>query len=106
MADPLPTAPYGAWPSPITAARLVEGAAGVSEIRADGEDVWWNEQRPSEGGRYQLVRRSSSDNRHDLFAAWDPDSAGGTWNARTAVMEYGGGAWGVRNRVVVFANWA
>lgn len=106
MADPLPTAPYGAWPSPITAARLVEGAAGVSEIRADGEDVWWNEQRPSEGGRYQLVRRSSSDNRHDLFAEWDPDSAGGTWNARTAVMEYGGGAWGVRNRVVVFANWA
>lgn len=106
MVDPLPTVAYGAWPSPITAARLVEGAAGVSEIRADGEDVWWNEQRPSEGGRYQLVRRSSSGNRHDLFGAWDPDSADGAWNARTAVMEYGGGAWGVRNRVVVFANWA
>ena len=55
MPDPLPTAPYGAWPSPITAARLVAGAAGVSEIRADGADIWWNEQRPSEGGRYQLV---------------------------------------------------
>ena len=106
MPDPLPTAPYGAWPSPITAARLVAGAAGVSEIRADGADIWWNEQRPSEGGRYQLVRRSSGGNRHDLFPDWDPEVVGGAWNARTAVMEYGGGAWGVRNRVVVFANWA
>ena len=107
MTDPLPTVPYGSWPSPLTAGRLVEGAAGVSEIRADGDDIWWNEQRPSEGGRYQLVRRTSGGNRHDLFPAWDPDpAAGAAWNARTAVMEYGGGAWAVRNRVAVFANWA
>ena len=106
MADPLPTAPFGAWPSPIIAAKLVEGAAGVSEIRADGADIWWNEQRPTEGGRYQLVRRSSGGHRHDLFPVLDPEATGGGWNARTAVMEYGGGAWGVRDRVVVFANWA
>lgn len=105
MADSLPTSPFGAWPSPITAALLVEGAAGVSEIRSDGADIWWNEQRPSEGGRYQLVRRSSGGHRHDLFPPWDPEAAGGGWNARTAVLEYGGGAWGVRDRVVVFANW-
>jgi dipeptidyl aminopeptidase/acylaminoacyl peptidase len=98
--------PYGSWPSPITAAALMEGAVGVGEIRADGEDVWWSEQRPSEGGRYQLVRRSSSGNRHDLFPAWDSAEAATGWNARTAVMEYGGGAWGVRDREVVFANWA
>ena len=103
MTDHLPTVPYGAWPSPITAPRLVEGAAGVSEVRADGEDVWWNEQRPGEGGRYQLVRRTRAGTRHDLLPAWDPE--GPSWNVRTAVMEYGGGAWGVRNRVVVFANW-
>src|SRR4051812_30869853 len=102
--DDLSTVSYGAWPSPITAASLVEGAAGVSEIRIDGEDIWWNEQRPAEGGRYQLVRRSSSAHRHDLFAPYGPaaDPASGTrnWNARTAVMEYGGGAWGVRDRTV------
>ncbi len=100
---------YGAWPSPITAARLVEGAAGVGEIRSDGKDIWWNEQRPGEGGRYQLVRYTSSAKRHDLFPPWDPDagpSGPANWNARTAVMEYGGGAWTVRNRTVVFANWA
>lgn len=106
MTDDRPTLPYGSWPSPITAATLVQGAAGVSEIRADGADVWWNEQRPDEGGRYQLVRCSSGGERHDLFPAWDPSGGGPNWNARTAVMEYGGGAWGVRQGTVVFANWA
>ena len=106
MSQHKPTVPYGSWPSPITASRLVEGAAGVGEIRADGDDVWWNEQRPGEGGRYQLVRWSSGGNRHDLFPAWDPTGEGPNWSARTAVMEYGGGAWGVRDGVVVFANWA
>lgn len=106
MPEHKPTLPFGSWPSPITAAALVEGAAGVGEIRADGDDVWWNEQRPGEGGRYQLVRWSSGGHRHDLFPAWDPTGDGPNWNARTAVMEYGGGAWGVRDGVVVFANWA
>jgi dipeptidyl aminopeptidase/acylaminoacyl peptidase len=106
MPEHKPTLPFGSWPSPITAARLVEGAAGVGEIRADGDDVWWNEQRPGEGGRYQLVRWSSGNQRHDLLPAWDPTGEGPNWNARTAVMEYGGGAWGVRDGVVVFANWA
>lgn len=106
MTEATPTLPYGSWPSPITAARLVEGAAGVSEIRADGTDVWWNEQRPGEGGRYQVVRWSAGNERHDLLPAWDPDGDGPAWNARTAVMEYGGGAWGVQDGTVVFANWA
>ena len=34
MTEPLPEVPFGAWPSPITAARLVEGAAGVGEVSA------------------------------------------------------------------------
>jgi dipeptidyl aminopeptidase/acylaminoacyl peptidase len=106
MSEHKPTLPFGSWPSPITAARLVEGAAGVGEIRADGPDVWWNEQRPGEGGRSQLVKRTADGARHDLFPAWDPAVEGPGWNARTAVMEYGGGAWGVRDGVVVFANWA
>ncbi len=84
----------------------MEGAAGVGEVRVDGADVWWAEQRPSEGGRYQLVRCASDGARHDLFPAWDPEGGSGNWNARTAVLEYGGGAWAVRDGVVVFANWA
>lgn len=98
--------PYGSWPSPITAARLVQGAAAVGEARVDGADVWWSEQRPEEGGRTQLVRFSAGNHDHDLFGPWDPATPEGSWNARTAVLEYGGGAWGVRKGVVVFANWA
>ncbi len=99
--------PYGSWPSPITAARLVEGAAGIGEIRADGDDIWWSESRPGEGGRTQLIRLSSGGKRHDLFPTWvaEPNGDHRNWNARTAVMEYGGGAWAVRNRVVIFAEW-
>jgi dipeptidyl aminopeptidase/acylaminoacyl peptidase len=108
MADTPTVAPYGSWPSPITAARLVEGAAAVGEVRVDGPDVWWSEQRPSEGGRTQLVRRSADGSLTDLFAPWVPEPSGAerNWNARTALLEYGGGAWAVREGVVVFADWA
>ncbi|MCB0976437.1 MAG: S9 family peptidase [Acidimicrobiales bacterium] len=101
-----PQVPHGAWPSPITASRLVQAASSVAEIRVDGDDIWWNEQRPAEGGRTQLVRRTPAGTRHELFEAWDPGSPGGSWNARTAFLEYGGGAWAVRGGVVVFVNWS
>ncbi|CAN5798858.1 S9 family peptidase [soil metagenome] len=105
MTDPeLPVVAHGAWPSPITASRLVEGAAGVGEIRADGDDVWWSEQRPAEAGRSQLVRRTADGERHDVLPDRAPDQ--GPWNVRTAVLEYGGGAWAVRAGVAVFADWA
>ena len=97
MADPS-TLPYGSWPSPITAASLVEGAASVGELRIDGEDIWWSESRPSEGGRTQLVRRTADGERHDVL----PDGA----NARTRVHEYGGGAWCVAGGVVAWNDWS
>ncbi|MCU1351046.1 MAG: peptidase prolyl oligopeptidase active site domain protein [Acidimicrobiales bacterium] len=103
--DPRPTVPYGAWPSPITAATVVAGASAVGEVRVDGEDVWWHESRPGEGGRGQLVRCGPGGDRHDLFPPPDPDG-GPTWNARTQAHEYGNGAWAVRGGVVVFSNWA
>jgi dipeptidyl aminopeptidase/acylaminoacyl peptidase len=93
-----PARPYGSWPSPITAARIVEGAASVNELRVDGDDTWWSEARPSEGGRTQLVRRTADGARHDVL----PEG----WNARTQVHEYGGGAWTVRDGVVWFSSWA
>ncbi len=101
-----PVIAHGAWPSPITAARLVEGAASVSEVRSDGDDIWWSEARPTEGGRTQLVRRTAAGTRHDLFGPWDATDPDANHNARTAYLEYGGGAWGVRDGVVVFADWS
>jgi dipeptidyl aminopeptidase/acylaminoacyl peptidase len=89
---------YGAWPSPITTDLLVAGAVGLSEVQADGDDLWWNEGRPEEGGRVQLVRRTPDGTTTDVL----PEGFG----ARTRVHEYGGGAWRVHAGVVFFTNWA
>src|SRR5204862_7652114 len=47
--------PYGSWPSPITAALLVEQAVGLGQVESDGERVWWLEGRPAEAGRQVVV---------------------------------------------------
>ncbi len=89
--------PYGSWPTPVTSATVVESAIGLSDVKVDGTDVIWAESRPNEGGRTQLVRQDTDGARIDLLAEGQ--------NARTAVHEYGGGAWWVRDGVVWFAAW-
>ncbi len=84
------------WPSPITASLLVAGAAAPGEIRADGDDIWWSEARPEEGGRIQLVRRTPDGTRTDVL----PEGC----SARTRAHEYGGGAWAVDGGCVVFVD--
>lgn len=97
--------PYGSWPSPITAARLVAGAAAPGEVRVDGDDIWWSESRPAEGGRTQLVRRVHDGRHGDVLPSGDtPDAT--PWNARTSIHEYGGGAWCVGAGVVTFAQFS
>ena len=93
------TAGYGAWASPISAPALVAGAVGLHEVQADGEDLWWDEARPEEGGRVQLVRLDgATGERADVL----PDG----FAARTRVHEYGGGAWRAHDGVVYFSNWS
>lgn len=96
--------PYGSWPSPVTPEALVSGAAAPGEAAVDGDDIWWSESRPSEGGRTELVRRRVDGTSEDVLAGRAaPD--GRTWNARTGLLEYGGGAWCVESGVVTFAQW-
>ena len=90
--------PYGSWPTPITAARVIEAAVRLGGLRADGDDLWWLELRPQEGGRTALVRRRADGTVDDLLPA--------PWNVRTAVHEYGGGAAWFRDGVAWFTNWA
>jgi dipeptidyl aminopeptidase/acylaminoacyl peptidase len=90
--------PYGSWPTPITSELVTAAAVRLGEVHVDGGDVVWAEGRPAEGGRTQLVRRSPDGTVTDLV----PDGM----NARTAVHEYGGAAWWVRDGVVWFVNWA
>ena len=90
-------APFGSWASPITAARLVEKAVSVGQVTVDGADVYWNEGRPSEGGRQVVMR-------------WTPGGGEAVevlpagFSARTTVHEYGGASYTVRDGVVWFAN--
>ena len=50
------TAPYGSWKSPISADLIVADFVRLSEVMVDGEDVYWIEGRPQEGGRNVLMR--------------------------------------------------
>ncbi|MFI5781250.1 S9 family peptidase [Nocardia sp. NPDC051570] len=90
--------PFGSWPTSITSEFLVAAVVRLSEVRVDGTDVYWSEGRPTEGGRTQIVRRGADGTVTDLL----PDGL----DARTAVHEYGGAAWFVRDGVLWFANWA
>ncbi|CAN3126341.1 prolyl oligopeptidase family serine peptidase [Mycobacterium sp. smrl_JER01] len=92
------TTTFGSWATPITSELVVRAAAGLGGVSLHGDAVVWSEQRPEEGGRTQLVRRTGDGRVVDLL----PDGV----NARTAVHEYGGGAWWVVGETVWFTNWA
>ena len=81
--------------SPITAELLVAGAVGISEVIADGNDVYWAENRPSEAGRVAVVRWRDG----EVAEITSADA-----NVRTRVHEYGGGAWWVENGLFAFSD--
>jgi len=89
-------APYGSWKSPITSDLIVSGSVGLTQPAIDGEEIYWVEMRPSEGGRQVIVRRDKS----GQFTDVNPQP----FNARTRVHEYGGGEYLVRDGVVYFSN--
>lgn len=91
-------APYGSWKSPITSELIVAGAVRLGAPQFDGDDLYWIEGRPSEGGRNVIVRRSAAGSIEDLLPA--------PFNARTRVHEYGGGAMIVHERNVIFSNFS
>ncbi len=92
------TAPYGSWKSPITADLIVSAVVGLGQIALDGDEVYWVEQRPTEGGRNVVVQRSPDGRIRDRTPA--------PFNARTRVHEYGGGACVVHRGSLYFSNFA
>ncbi|MBX2998282.1 MAG: S9 family peptidase [Caldilineaceae bacterium] len=91
-------APYGSWKSPITADYIVSKSISLGAPLLDGDDIYWGELRPSEGGRVVVVGRSEDGATEDLVPA--------PFNARTRVHEYGGGAYTVHAGTLYFANFA
>jgi dipeptidyl aminopeptidase/acylaminoacyl peptidase len=103
---PAQTLPYGEWPSPISAADVARGALSLSFSSAvatpDGVEAWWLEGRPDSGGRYALMRRTTSGEVVEHLA---PD-----WNVRSRIIEYGARPWlrtwsGLTGPATVFCFW-
>ncbi|HYY97083.1 MAG TPA: hypothetical protein VE642_00745, partial [Pyrinomonadaceae bacterium] len=91
-------APYGSWKSPITSDLIVSATVGLGQIALDGEDVYWVELRPSEGGRNCVVRH--------VHGGVVTDVTPEGFNARTRVHEYGGGDFAVRDGAIYFSNFS
>ncbi|MFB7109023.1 prolyl oligopeptidase family serine peptidase [Streptomyces sp. NPDC056190] len=85
MGENVRTLPCGSWPSPIDAA-LAAAHDGRPEFPGFvGDEVWWTEPRPAEGGRRALVRRHADGSQSTVL----PEP----WNVRSRVIEYGGRPW-------------
>ena len=85
--------PYGSWPSPISPADLVRSGGVSADPRADGEDVYFLHTREESGGRVILSRRGADGTTVDVSPEW--------MSVRSRVHEYGGGAWAVRDGIVL-----
>ncbi|MBD9733541.1 S9 family peptidase [Streptomyces sp. H28] len=93
---------YGAWPSPIDAATAAAHDGSPEFADFVGDEVWWTEPRPAEGGRRTLVRRHPDGREEPVLPA--------PWNVRSRVHEYGGRPWTGTTTdtgpLVVFVNFA
>jgi dipeptidyl aminopeptidase/acylaminoacyl peptidase len=89
-------APYGAWTSPLSAARLATASASIGQARACGDLLLWTETRPAEGGRVALLSRDAAGRVTEVLPAG--------FSVRTRVHEYGGMAFARAGRTLLFAN--
>ena len=93
------TASYGSWKSTITSDLIAAGAIRLDvQVELEDDYVYWVETRPTEEGRYVIVRRSLDGQVTDITPK--------PYNVRTRVHEYGGGAFIIDDGTVYFSNFA
>jgi dipeptidyl aminopeptidase/acylaminoacyl peptidase len=85
-------APFGSWASPISIDLLLKGGLDVGLPRWDGDDLYWTEVRPLEGGRQVVVKRGADGSITDATPAG--------FYSRTRVHEYGGLQYAVSDGVL------
>lgn len=102
MGENVQTSAYGSWPSPIDAALAAAHDGHPEWLGFVGDEVWWTEPRPTEGGRRALVRRRADGQEESVLPA--------PWNVRSRVIEYGGHPWAgavvAGEPLVVFVHFA
>lgn len=89
--------PYGAWPSPLSAADVYSSSTARGATMTAAGTRFWLEVRPDNAGRSTLVRDRGA-GPEDLTPA-DHD-------VRTRFHEYGGGAYGVTEDLAVYVDFA
>ena len=77
---------------------IVAETVGLGRIVIDGEDIYWIETRPMEGGRYVIMHWSPGGQVADVIPS--------PFNARTLVHEYGGGSFVIANGAIYFSNFS
>lgn len=93
-------AAYGSWASNVTIDDLTGATVQLGGPAFDGDDIYWTESRASDGGRISLWRRRFDPDRPDA----DRVEITPEINVRSAVHEYGGGAWAVRDGMVIVTD--
>ena len=91
-------ASYGSWKSPISSELIVSGSIGLSSVKFDGDQLYWLEGRPAEGGRSVIVGYSADGVKTDITPP--------PFNVRSRVHEYGGGAFLISQGIIYFTNFA
>jgi dipeptidyl aminopeptidase/acylaminoacyl peptidase len=87
------SAAYGSWVSPLTISMLTGAGVPLDAVSSDGGSVYWTESRAREGGRTVVVRRDE----HGTIS----DAVPPGFNARSRAHEYGGGAYAVRDGLLI-----
>jgi dipeptidyl aminopeptidase/acylaminoacyl peptidase len=94
-------APYGSWPSPISAASVASyttsSAGTLDQLAASGGFVHWVELRSMEGARYVVMRCDEDGRVEDILPS--------PYNARTLIHEYGGGTICTFEDTLFFSNY-
>ncbi len=92
-------AAYGSWPSVIQPEMLVSDSIRIFDVQLVDNQVCWIEMRPSEAGRYVIMRSAVQGGRaREMLRA--------PYSARTLVHEYGGMPYGVWSNETLFTNFA
>jgi dipeptidyl aminopeptidase/acylaminoacyl peptidase len=92
------TAPFGEWVSPLLSNDIARSHVGLAFPTVIGSMVWWQQTRPSEGGRTAVACAGPDGAARDLLPV--------PWNARTRVHEYGGRSYLPVPDGLLFANFA